>query len=113
MEPNQHSPIAPRRAFPIDPRRIRDRKAQLLVQSPINWGMVLVAIIGPLAVGMGGWGVLAALLLSAYALRQYWRARGQELESAVLLNLIDEINREQDEALRESMTHLRGAGRHN
>ena len=113
MEPLQTSPIVSRHTFPIDPRRIRNRKVELFIRSPINWGTVLAAIIVPLLLGTGGWGVMVALAAAAYALRQYWRVRGQELESAVLLNLIDEINREQDEALRESMMHLRGAGRHN
>ena len=113
MEPPRLSPMVPRHTFPIDPRRIRNRKAQLLVESPINWGSVLGAILLPLALGTGGWGVMLALLVVAYALRQYWRMRGQELESAVLLDLIDASNREQDEALRESMMYLRSAGRHN
>jgi hypothetical protein len=113
MESLRISPIVPRHTFPIDPRRIRSRKVQLLFESPINWVAVAMALVLPLVLRAGGWGVLFGLLLAAYALRQYWRARGQELESAVLLHLIDASNREQDEALRESMMYLRGAGRHN
>ena len=105
--------MVPRHTFPINPQQIRLRKVEMLVQSPINWVTLVVAIILPFALGMGGWGLLLALLLAAYGLRQYWRGRGQELESAVLLKLIDESNRDQDEALRESMMYLRGAGRHN
>ena len=105
--------LGPRQTFPIARQRIHTRKAQLLLESPLNWGAMLAALILPLLFGAGGWGVLFALLLATYALRQYWRARGQELESAVLLELIDASNREQDESLRAAMMHLRAAGRHN
>jgi hypothetical protein len=105
--------MALRQTFPINPRKIRHLKARLLLESPISWGTVLGAIALPLILGFGKWGILLAVIVSAFGLRQYWRTREQQLESAVLLNLIDASNREQDEALREAMTQLRSAGRHN
>ena len=106
-------PIVSRHTFPISRSRIRGRKAQLLLESPLNWGAIAAAVIGPLALGAGAWGVGCGLLASAFGLQHYWRGRAQELESQVLLDLIDASNREQDEALRQSMMHLRFAGRHN
>jgi hypothetical protein len=106
-------PMAPRQTFPIDQNKIRNRKMQLMLESPISWGTAGVALFLPLVLGLGGWGIFFASLLAAYGLRQYWRSRGQQLEASVLKDLIDASNLAQDEALRQAMLELQISGRHN
>lgn len=102
-----------RRTFPIDRERLKKEKLKLFAKSPLTIGAAAGGLVLLVSLPLNILAQAILVLGVGYGLHRYWKSSDDRLESEVLAFLIEESNKQQDEALRESMTQLQKMGRHN
>lgn len=102
-----------RKTFPLDRKKLKARKNELILKSPVNWLSLAGGILLILVFKLGFGKALIVLALMGFCLKQYWSIQGESLESDILTSLIHESNKEQDQVLRSSIRDFKREGRYN
>lgn len=94
MNPSTLFRVAP--TFPIDDRRVRERRRAKIAVSPLTIGSVVGATALGFAAGSGVVGFVALYALTALGLRWFWSRRLADIDADSLREMIAESNAEQD-----------------
>lgn len=105
--------MALRRTFPLDSKKLKARKRDTVLKSPLNWVALGGALLVPTLLNLGILGALIFVGATGLGLKKYWQGRHAQIEAEILSSLIEESNREQDAVLQKAMFDLKLKGRHN
>ena len=104
MDPSTLFRVAP--TFPIDDRRIRERRRSKIAYSPVTLGSVAAATGLGILSGAGVVGYVALYALTLLGLRWFWRRKLPELDAESFCELIAESNAEQDQEMNRIIREL-------